>query len=60
MSDLNILYNFKNPIRHFFDLEKIDYSTAKKCVIDDFAWATPTPFKIFKTETTRRVCSCTN
>lgn len=58
--DLNIIYNFKNPIRHFFDLEKIDYSTAKNCVMDDFAWAAPAPFKIFKTETTKRTIGFPN
>lgn len=60
MPDFNILYNFKNPIRHFFDLEKMDYNTAKKSEIDDFSWAAPVSFKIFKTENSKRTIGFPN
>lgn len=58
--DLNIIYNFKNPIRHFFDLEKIDYSSAKDREIDELSWAAPVSFKIFKTEDSKRTIGFPN
>lgn len=55
MDHFNNLYNFKNPIRHFFNLDNIKFDASETCTFKDLAWTTPVKFKIFKTENSHRV-----
>ena len=56
----NNLYNFKNPIRHFFNLDNFNYESAGNGNINDLAWTAPVTFKIFKNEHEERVISFPN
>lgn len=56
----NNLYNFKNPIRHFFNLDNFNYDSAGNGNINDLAWTAPVTFKIFKNEHEERVISFPN
>ena len=57
---LNHLYNFKNPIRHFFNLDKLLFDQPHTCRFEDLDWTTPVKFKIFKTDDAQRVISFPN
>lgn len=58
--DLNSLYNFKNPIRHFFNINAIAFDCSESCTFKDLAWTTPVKFKIFKTEEEQRTIGFPN
>ncbi len=58
--DLNSLYNFKNPIRHFFNINAIAFDCSESCTFEDLAWTTPVKFKIFKTEDSQRTIGFPN
>ena len=60
MFNFNNLYNFKNPIRHFFNLDNMKFSNSEDLVYDDLCWTVPIKFKIFKTEETQRTISFPN
>lgn len=60
MDNLNNLYNFKNPIRHFFNLDNIKFNKPESCEFEDLTWTSPVKFKIFKTEDSQRVISFPN
>ncbi len=47
---LSNYYNFRNPIRHFVDIDSIIYPTDIETfdVIDELCWTKPISFKIFK------------
>lgn len=57
MKNFNNLYNFKNPIRHFFNLDNIKFDNSENLKFDDLVWTSPVKFKIFKTEDSlRTIC----
>ncbi len=57
MDNFNNLYNFKNPIRHFFNMDHIKFDNSENLKFDDLVWTTPVKFKIFKTEDSlRTIC----
>ena len=58
--DLNNLYNFKNPIRHFFNLNALKFDCSESCTFEDLAWTAPVKFKIFKTEESQRTIGFPN
>lgn len=60
MKNFNNLYNFKNPIRHFFNLDKIRFDNSESCAFEDLSWTAPVKFKIFKTEDSQRTISFPN
>lgn len=60
MKNFNNLYNFKNPIRHFFNLDNIKFDNSENLQIDDLDWTQPVKFKIFKTEDSLRTISFPN
>lgn len=60
MDHLNNIYNFKNPIRHFFNLDNIKFDASESCKFKDLTWTAPVKFKIFKTENSQRVISFPN
>lgn len=60
MNNFNNLYNFKNTIRYFFNLDKLDFKNTENLKFDELAWAKPVKFKIFKTEESQRIISFPN
>ena len=60
MKNLNYLYNFKNPIRHFFNLDSIKFDNSETLKFSDLCWTTPVKFKVFKTEDSNRTISFPN
>ena len=60
MNNINNLYNFKNPIRHFFNIDKINFNNVEKLTYKELAWTMPVKFKIFKTEDTQRTLNFPN
>ncbi len=60
MENLNNLYNFKNPIRHFFNLDKIKFENLESLKFKDLGWTEPIKFNIFKTENSQRTLSFPN
>lgn len=60
MKDFNNLYNFKNPIRHFFNLDNVKFDNSKNLTYEDLVWTSPIKFKIFKTEEELRTISFPN
>ena len=60
MDHLNNIYNFKNPIRHFFNLDNIKFDVSESFKFKDLTWTAPVKFKIFKTENSQRVISFPN
>lgn len=59
-ADLNNLYNFKNPIRHFFNINALKFDCSESCTFEDLAWTAPIKFKIFKTEGSQRTIGFPN
>lgn len=60
MNNINNLYNFKNPIRHFFNIDKINFTNVENLTYKELAWTIPVKFKIFKTEDTQRTLNFPN
>ncbi len=60
MDNLNNLYNFKNPIRHFFNLDKMKFENLENLKFKDLGWTEPIKFNIFKTENSQRTLSFPN
>ena len=60
METLNNLYNFKNPIRHFFNLNKMKFENVESLKFKDLGWTEPIKFNIFKAENTQRTLSFPN
>ena len=60
MNNLDNLYNFKNPIRHFFNLKNIKFDNLDSLGFGDLCWTVPVKFKVFKTEDSQRVISFPN
>ena len=54
MDNLNNLYNFKNPIRHFFNLDALCFDSSESVDFNDLVWTQPIQFKVFKTEESTR------
>ncbi len=46
---LNNVYNFKNPVRHFLNIDNLEFpSDIKEYPIDNLAWTEPIRFRIYK------------
>lgn len=60
MKNFNNLYNFKNPIRHFFNLDNVKFDSSENITFEELAWTSPIKFKIFKTENELRTISFPN
>lgn len=60
MKNFNYLYNFKNPIRHFFNLDNIKFDNLENLQFADLCWTDPVKFKVFKTEESQRTISFPN
>lgn len=60
MYNLNSLYNFKNPIRHFFNLDKVMFDASENLQFSDLNWTAPVKFNIFKTDRSQRSISFPN
>lgn len=46
---LNIAYNFKNPVRHFIDIDNLIFPTdIENYKIDNLVWTEPIRFRIYK------------
>lgn len=60
MDNFNNLYNFKNPIRHFFNLDNFKFDNSEDLKFEDLTWTLPVKFKIFKTENSLRTISFPN
>lgn len=60
MESFNNLYNFKNPIRHFFNLNSLTFIDLENLSFTDLSWTMPVKFKVFKTDTVQRTISFPN
>ena len=61
MNNLNNLYNFKNPIRHFFNLDNIIVPKNIDSVdLNGISWSTPIKFRIKKDEINYRILKFPN
>lgn len=60
MKNFNNLYNFKNPIRHFFNLDNVKFDSSENITYEELVWTSPIKFKIFKTENELRTISFPN
>lgn len=61
MNNLNNLYNFKNPVRHFLNLDNIIIPTNINCVeLNGISWTTPIKFRIKKDEINYRILKFPN
>lgn len=57
----NNIYNFKNPIKHFIDIDSLIFSpTISTLDIEDTCWTIPIKFKINKDNTTFRTLKLPN
>lgn len=50
--DINNSYNFRNPVRHFVNIEQLDYPTDIFTFdpIQELCWTKPMPFRIYKAD----------
>ena len=60
MRRFDYLYNFKNPIRHFFNLRNVRFDAVDNLPFGSLTWTTPVKFKVFKTEESQRTISFPN
>ena len=60
MDNLNNLYNFKNPIRHFFNLDAMCFDSSEEVEFSKLCWTKPVNFKVFKTEESTRTLKFPN
>ena len=59
--DYNNIYNFKNPIRHFINIDHLSFPTNPSSIdIDDTCWTKPFKFTIRKTENSFRTLKMPN
>ncbi len=57
----NNIYNFKNPIRHFIDVDKLIFPTNISSLnIDDTCWTLPIKFRIQKDDSSFRTLKLPN
>lgn len=50
MASYNTIYNFKNPVRHFFDIDNLTFRNPGSIAIDDTCWTVPVKFRVLKDE----------
>lgn len=50
--DINNSYNFRNPVRHFVNIEQLNYPTDISTFdpIKELCWTKPMPFRIYKAD----------
>lgn len=60
MEKFNNLYNFKNPIRHFFNLDALCFVSSDSVDFNHMVWTQPIQFKVFKTEESTRTLKFPN
>jgi hypothetical protein len=60
MGALNNLYNFKNPIRHFFNIDSVKSRRLDEMSISDVSWTEPIKLKIKKGNNLYRVLKLPN
>ena len=50
MTSYNNIYNFKNPVRHFFDIDNLIFHNPESIDIEDTCWTVPVKFRVLKDE----------
>ena len=60
MENLNNKYNFKNPIRHFFNVDNLSFDDLSELEFECLSWTKPVPFKIYKTDNAERTIKFPN
>lgn len=60
MENLNNKYNFKNSIRHFFNIDNLCFDDLTELKFESLSWTKPVPFKIYKTDNTERTIKFPN
>lgn len=50
MALYNTIYNFKNPVRHFFDIDNLIFRNPGAIDIEDTTWTVPVKFRVLKDE----------
>ncbi|MCU5237086.1 hypothetical protein OCA28_24985 [Bacillus cereus] len=59
--ELNNLYNFKNPVRHFLDINNVRFSSPVNTIeIADLAWTQPINFRVRKEDDKYRTLKMPN
>ena len=60
MASYNTIYNFKNPVRHFFDIDNLVFRNPGSIDIEDTCWTVPVKFRVMKDETDFRTLKFPN
>lgn len=58
--DYNTIYNFKNPVRHFFDINNLIFKNPGSIDIEDTCWTVPVKFRVLKDESNFRTLKFPN
>lgn len=48
MTTYNTIYNFKNPVRHFFNIDNLIFHNPESIDIEKTCWTTPVKFRVLK------------
>ena len=60
MISYNTIYNFKNPVRHFFDIDNLIFRNPESIDIEDTSWTVPVKFRVLKDESDFRTLKFPN
>ena len=60
MFPYNNIYNFKNPVRHFFDIDNLSFRNPGTIDIEDTCWTVPVKFRVLKDESDFRTLKFPN
>lgn len=60
MVSYNTIYNFKNPVRHFFDIDNLIFRNPGVIDIEDTCWTVPVKFRVLKDESDFRTLKFPN
>ena len=60
MVSYNTIYNFKNPVRHFFDIDNLIFRNPGAIDIEDTSWTVPIKFRVLKEESDFRTLKFPN
>lgn len=60
MGSYNTIYNFKNPVRHFFDIDNLSFPNIGTIDIENTSWTVPVKFRVLKDESDFRTLKFPN
>lgn len=60
MPEYNNIYNFKNPVRHFLNIDNLIFRNPESIDINDTSWTVPVKFRVLKNESDFRTLKLPN